>query len=316
MSTTAPAPDPGPARTERFTVRLETYRRIAEVSLIALVLIVFTGAGVRLTGSGLGCPDWPACRGEFVPPLDTHTWLEYGNRLLSAAVGIPCFLAGVLAFRLRPRRRDLRWPGMALLIGVLAQGLLGGLTVILDLHWQVVIAHYLLSIVLLTAAALLVWRVRRPPDAPRPEHGRRLVGSVRFLVAYGAYIIVAGTFATAAGPHAGGAGTGDVVERLDAFGDGTLRSLIYLHGHSATAMGLGSVALWFYARARGAGPQLQRTLTAICLLIAAQGIAGLAQYHLALPAEIVWIHASLAAVMWCALMWAWLSAGRSAPART
>ena len=294
-----------------FTISPERYRRIAEAALILLVLIDFTGAGVRLSGSGLGCPDWPRCHGEVIRALDTHIAIEYGNRLLSALVGIPCLLAGVLAFRRRPFRRDLVVPALALFVGVLAQGALGAATVLLDLKWQVVIGHYLLSILLLSAATLLVWRVRHEPPAAKPGHPRRLTRAVRFLTGFGLWIIVLGTFATAAGPHAGGAGTGDVVERLDVIGDKTLRYLIYFHGHQATVLALGVIAAWFYARRKAASAQLQRSLTAVGALIAVQGAAGLAQYHLALPAEIVWIHASLAAVLWVALLWASLSAGRA-----
>ena len=195
--------------------------------------------------------------------------------------------------------------------GVVAQGLLGGLTVALHLSWQVVIAHYLLSIVLLTAGALLVWRVRTPPGEA-PTGDRLGVLATRVLVVYGAIVIVAGTFATAAGPHAGGAGTDDVVERLDAFGASTLRTLIHLHGHMATALGIVAVALWVFAWRRGAGPALMRALTGVCALIAVQGIVGLVQYHNALPAEWVWVHASLPAVLWTVLVWAWMAAGSPA----
>ncbi len=133
--------------------------------------------------------------------------------------------------------------------------------------------------------------------------------ATRALVIYGALVIVAGTFATAAGPHAGGAGTGDVVERLDAFGAGTLKTLIHLHGHMATAMGIAAVALWGFARVRGAGAALMWPLTIVCLLLAAQGVVGLIQYHNALPAAIVWVHASLPAVLWACLVWSWQAAG-------
>ena len=134
------------------------------------------------------------------------------------------------------------------------------------------------------------------------------------LVVYGAVVIVAGTFATAAGPHAGGAGTGDVVERLDAFGAETLRQLILLHGHMATAMGILALLLWGVAIQRKAGPALIRALTAVCLLMAVQGIVGLIQYHNALPAEVVWVHASLPAVLWTVLVWSWVAAGSLATA--
>lgn len=298
-------------RPERFTMRPETHRLIVDVALGMLALIVFSGAAVRLTGSGLGCPDWPDCKGSIVPTeLDSHVWIEYGNRLMSAFLMIPCGAAAIGAFRRRPFRRDLVVPAVLLPAGVLSQGVLGGITVLVDLHWQAVVGHYLLSMVLLIAAVVLAWRVRRPENAPPPVNPRRIVTAARALVLFGAYILVAGTFATAAGPHAGGAGTGDVVERLTAV---DLRLLIYIHGHSATAFGIAMVGLWFAARRAGATHGLRRSLTAVCVLLALQGVIGLVQYHSGLPAGIVWFHASLAAVLWIALVWTWLAAGRSAP---
>jgi cytochrome c oxidase assembly protein subunit 15 len=294
---------------DRYTLSLSAYRWVAYGALATLVLIVLSGAGVRLTGSGLGCPSWPDCSGTFLPELSSHVWIEYGNRLFSTVVGVACIAAAVLAFRVRPFRADLVRPALVLAGGVVAQGLLGGLTVALDLSWPVVIAHYLLSMSLLVAGAVLVWRVRREPGTTAPAADRHLTLATRTLVAYGGLVIVAGTFATAAGPHAGGAGTGDVVERLDAFGAGTLKTLIHLHGHMATAMGVAALGLWTFARVRRAGPPLMRALTVVCLLLAAQGIVGLIQYHNALPAGVVWVHASLPALMWVVLVWSWLAAG-------
>jgi cytochrome c oxidase assembly protein subunit 15 len=297
---------------DRFTLSLRAYTWVAYAALATLVLIVLSGAGVRLTGSGLGCPSWPDCRGTFLPELSSHVWIEYGNRLFSSVVGLACIAAGVLAFRVRPPRPDLRPPALVLAGGVVAQGLLGGLTVALDLSWPVVIAHYLLSMTLLLAAAILVWRVRGGVG----RGGDRYVTlGTRVLVVYGALVIVAGTFATAAGPHAGGAGTGDVVERLDAFGGGTLKTLIHLHGHMATALGIAAIALWAFARARGVRGTLMLTLTGVCLLVGLQGVVGLIQYYNALPAEVVWVHASLPAVLWVLLVWSWLAAGPVAATR-
>src|SRR4051812_16766217 len=304
-----------PARAERFTLDERRYRLIADIALITLTLIIFTGAAVRLTGSGLGCPDWPKCDGgRLLPELRAHTLIEFGNRMVTGVVGLPCILAAVGAFRLRPFRRELVVPALILPLGVVAQAVLGGLTVLFDLSWEMVIAHYLVSAALLVAGAVLVWRVHRGAAAERPANPRAPVLATRALTVFGAYVIVAGTFATAAGPHAGGAGTGDYVERLHVWGSGTLRSLIHLHGHSATVMGLAAVALWFYARRAGAGGLLRRALTAVCVLIATQGTLGLIQYHTALPAGVVWVHASLAAVLWLALIFAWLAAGRPQPA--
>jgi cytochrome c oxidase assembly protein subunit 15 len=276
-----------------------------------LVLIVFSGAGVRLTGSGLGCPDWPRCGGTFTPELSTHVAIEYGNRLLSALVGVSCVAAGLLVFRVRPFRPELVWPALVIAFGVVAQGLLGAATVLLDLKWQVVIAHYLLSMVLLTAAGVLVWRAMRWTGTARD---RPVTLAARVLVALGGAVIVAGTLATAAGPHAGGAGTGDVVERLDAFGATTLKTLIYVHGHAAAVLGGVAVLVWLFAWRRGASRPLMLSLTAVCVLMAVQGTVGLIQYHNALPAEVVWVHASLPAVMWVTLVWSWTAAGRLEPA--
>ena len=298
---------------DRLTLSLRAYTYVAYAALTTLVLIVLSGAGVRLTGSGLGCPSWPDCRGTFLPELSSHVWIEYGNRLFSSVVGIACVAAGVLAFRVRPRRSDLLRPALALAAGVVAQGLLGGLTVALDLSWPVVIAHYLLSMTLLLAATILVWRVRGEPSAGGDRH---VALAVRVLAVFGGLVIVAGTFATAAGPHAGGAGTGDVVRRLDAFGAGTLKTLIHLHGHMAAALGVASVALWVFARLRGAGGRLMRPLTAVCLVLGAQGVVGLIQYYNALPAEVVWVHASLPALLWVLLVWSWHAAGPLAVAVT
>jgi cytochrome c oxidase assembly protein subunit 15 len=302
--TELPAAQP---RRERLTVGLPLFRRVANVAIVLLVLIVFSGAAVRLTGSGLGCPDWPQCHGTLTPELSSHVAMEYGNRLLSALVGIPCLLLTVMAFRLRPFRRDMVVPSLVLGAVVLAEGALGAATVLLDLKWQVVIGHYLLAIVLLAAAAVLSWRIRRDPQAEPIVNDRRVVMAARGLTVWAGAIIVLGTFVTAAGPHAGGAGTGDVVERMTAI---PLTTMIYIHGHSATAMAISTILLWVYARRRGATKAFRGALSIVLVLLALQGAVGLAQYHLALPAELVWVHASMAAVLWVAFCFSWLAAGR------
>src|SRR4051812_33855959 len=131
---------------ERLTVSPRTYALVAQTAMVILVLIVFSGAAVRTTGSGLGCPDWPDCKGTFLPARDTAAWIEYSNRLLSSVVGIVCVAAGLLVYRRRPFRRDLVRPAMVLPVGVVAEGALGAAAVGLDLSWPVVIAHYLLSL--------------------------------------------------------------------------------------------------------------------------------------------------------------------------
>ncbi len=106
---------------ERLAVTPDQYRRVAYIALAALALIVLTGAAVRLTDSGLGCPDWPRCYGKPLPPLSTHALIEFGNRAFSGLVGVVAVVAAVLAFTRRPFRRDLAWLSLTLPLGVVAR---------------------------------------------------------------------------------------------------------------------------------------------------------------------------------------------------
>jgi len=300
------------SRIRRITLTPSQYRQVAELALVFLTLIVFTGAAVRLSGSGLGCPDWPKCYGRVAPPLETHAWIEFGNRLLSGLVGLVAAAAGLLAFRRRPYRRDLAFIGVLLPLGVVGQAVLGGFTVRNHLAPGFVMGHYALSMLILIAAAALAWRARWEPGE-RPRHaGRLAVWSVRGLLPLGAVTILAGTAATAAGPHAGGAGTGDEIDRLEWKGTDTLDWAIQQHGRIATLLGVAAVAVWFLLRRRGADGELRRAMTLACVLLAAQGVVGGLQYNLELPAELVWIHVALAACLWLALLWAVAAAGRPA----
>jgi cytochrome c oxidase assembly protein subunit 15 len=295
------------------TLTPRQYRQVAELALVFLTLIVFTGAAVRLSGSGLGCPDWPKCYGKVAPPLETHAWIEFGNRLLSGLVGVVAAAAGLLAFRRRPFRRDLARLGVLLPLGVIGQAVLGGFTVRYHLAPGFVMGHYVLSMLILIAAAALAWRARHEPGTRPRSTDRLAVWSVRALLPLGALTIFVGTAATAAGPHAGGAGTGDEIDRLEWKGAGTLDWAIHQHGRIATVLGVAAVAVWFLLRRRRAHAEVRRAVTVSCLLLAVQGIVGGIQYRLELPAEIVWLHVALAACLWLALLWAAAAAGRLTP---
>jgi len=295
-----------------FTVTPRAYLWVALSALVVCTLIVFTGAAVRLTGSGLGCPDWPRCQGtSFTPELSTHSAIEFGNRLLTGVVGLPCIAAALLAWRRRPFRRDLALISLLLPLGVLAQAVLGGMTVWYGLKPGWVIGHFLLSMLLLVACVVLVWRAAHERATVERTRDRISLWAVRVLVLLGAVTLGAGTVATAAGPHAGGEGTGDIVPRLDWKGSETLDWAIHQHGILATVLGLGSVGCWFLLRARKANATAQNAMTAVCVLLACQGVVGAAQYAMELPAGMVWIHVVLAVVTWIALLWAWVATGRA-----
>jgi cytochrome c oxidase assembly protein subunit 15 len=301
------------ARANGWTVTPVFYRRVAYVSLASLVLIVYTGAGVRLTGSGLGCPDWPKCFGSAVAPLETHAWIEYGNRLWSGLVSVAAIASGVLAWRRRPFRVELAIFGALLPIGVVMQAALGALTVVYDLKPGFVMAHYVLSMVLLDAAFALAWCSRFEPGERRKSTDRLGVWAVRALLPLGSLTIMVGTAATAAGPHAGGKGTGDVINRLDFKGTDTLDWIIGRHSALAVALGLGALAVAALLARPGGDRRALPQLGVVLGLIAAQGIVGIVQYNNALPAELVWIHVALAVLTWMSLLWSVAVAGQLLP---
>jgi cytochrome c oxidase assembly protein subunit 15 len=300
-------------RTHGFTVTPAQYVTLAYAALAALTLIVMTGAAVRLSGSGLGCPTWPKCYGNLYPPLNSHAVIEFSNRVVSVPVVLAAGLAWVGALRRRPYRRDLARLSLLLPLGVVAQAVLGGLTVkgALDYGW--VMAHFALSMLIVAAAVLLVWRSRRQGRAQATSHDSRgvdrtLVLWARGLAALGAVTIFAGTAATAAGPHAGGS-PGQRINRLSFDGRGTMDFVIHRHGEIALFLGLAALGLWAWARRREAPQGVQRPLTVLCVLLALQGAVGLDQYETHLPTELVWVHVTLACCTWIALVWSALAAG-------
>ena len=297
------------------TIAPGAYATVALASLAALTAIVLSGAAVRLSGSGLGCPDWPKCYGGVVAPLETHAVIEYGNRVASALVGVVALAAAVLAWRRRPFRRDLALVAVLPVLGVVGQAVLGGFTVRHHLAPGFVMAHYSLSMVILVAAVALAWRARHEPGARPRARDHVAVWAVRALIPLGALAIFAGTAASAAGPHAGGAGTGDVISRLDFKGERTLDWVIGQHGRAGTVLGVAALAVLVLLHRRAATPALRRALTVLVSLIGLQGAVGLLQYELALPAELVWIHVSVASLAWVALLWAVAVAGRLETAR-
>ena len=162
---------------ERLAVGPVGYRRVAYATLASLTLIVMTGAAVRLTDSGLGCPHWPRCYGGTLPPLSGHALIEFGNRALSGLVGVLTVVAAVLAFTRRPFRRDLAVLAVILPLGVVAQAVLGGFTVREHLAPGFVMAHFSLSMLILIAAVALAWRARFEPGS-RPRSSDRISGLV------------------------------------------------------------------------------------------------------------------------------------------
>ena len=209
--------------------------------------------------------------------------------MITVPVSIAAVAAFVLAFRRRPYRRDLMRLSALLPLGVLAQAVLGGLTVrgALDYGW--VMAHFALSMLVLVAAVALAWRATYESGVRPRSTDRTLTLWARVAVALGGLTIFAGTAATAAGPHAGGS-PGQKINRLDFDGRGTMDFVIHRHGEIALVFGLVALLVWWLAhRSVSAGPAdplVRRFSTVTCVLIALQGAVGLDQYETHLPTEL------------------------------
>lgn len=296
----------------RLEISRERYAQVTLVALGALSLIVLTGAGVRLTDSGLGCPDWPKCYGGTTPPLESHAIIEYGNRLITGLVGIAVIAASVLAWFRRPFRGHLALFGALLPIGVICQAILGALVVKYHLAPGLVMLHFILSMMLLDAAFALAWCSRYEPWERRRSPDRLGVWAVRALIPFGQLTILAGTVATASGPHAG-AHAGQLVHRFHFEGRGTLEWVVQRHAVIAAVYGLAAIGVWLLLRRPGGDARALKPLTLVIGLLALQGAIGGLQWYLELPTELVWVHIAVATANWLAMLWTVATAGRLEP---
>jgi heme a synthase len=278
-------------------------RWASAAALATNVLIVFSGGLVRVTGSGLGCPTWPRCDEEsFVPtPGGAHagwqTAIEFGNRLLTFVV-----LAAAVAvvWELRRHRavvpRALVRVAWLLPAGVLAQAVMGGITVLLGLTPWTVAMHFLLSMVLIAVAVVVFEWVRRPPDAALPSAGLRWASWA--LAAVGFTVLVLGTLVTGAGPHAGDPST----PRLAA----DIRILALLHADAVwlfVGLTVALVAITWQGPAR-----LRTAVRALLGLQLLQGTIGYVQYATGIPEALVAVHILGAALVWMTTAFVWVRA--------
>ena len=298
MAETPRTPYPGlPVSAPRL--RPSTYARVTLVALAALAAIVVTGAGVRLTGSGLGCPDWPTCaEGRIVAPLEYHAMVEFVNRTVTGLVSLAVMLAVLGSLFRAPRRRDLTVLSLGLVAGVIGQIVLGGLVVLFHLWPPLVMGHFVLSMVLLWNATLLHHRARQPDDAEirlgaSPEH----LSMARLLVGAAALAIFLGTVVTGSGPHAG-SHDGELIERLPF----ALDTVARLHGLSVMFfLALAVVTLRALLRG-GAAPGVVQAGKVLVGAIVVQGAIGYAQYFLGVPAGLVILHIVGSVAVWISVL--------------
>ncbi|MDT7579726.1 MAG: heme a synthase [Pseudonocardiales bacterium] len=299
---------PPPLPDRRTPAPPTALRRLAVATVVAQAGIAVTGSIVRVTGSGLGCPTWPQCfPGSLVPTphpevAALHQWVEFGNRLLTGVVVLVtglCLIAALRTRRLGHSRAGLVRLALVQPLGVVAQAVLGGFTVLLGLAWWSVSAHFLVSMVLVWLAVQLVHAADEgegdgPPRAPVAPAIRGLVVTSTVLLAL---LLTAGTFVTAAGPHSGDADTPRLAPGVPATAQ--LHADL-LFGYLGLLVGLG-----FALHVVAPPPTVLRRYRLLVAAVLAQGVLGGVQYALGVPEALVSLHVLGAALVTVAAAALW-----------
>ena len=275
------------------------------LNLVCQTGIVVTGGLVRLTGSGLGCPEWPRCTADSLTPTrhqeqSWHKYVEFGNRTLTGVLSVVALalLIGIIVGA--PRRKGLRLPTAMILFGIALQAIVGGITVLTGLNPAIVAAHFLISMMLVSASAWLVWRGREG-DAParlvvRPGIWRLAQGVAGFT----AVVLLLGTLVTGSGPHSGDA---DEPARLGL----DPRTISWIHA-DAVMLYVGLVIAMIVAvRLTASGTDASKAWTAVLVITLLQGVIGYVQYFTGLPWLVVLLHMLGASVLVISVTWALLS---------
>lgn len=281
--------------------------RVFGLLVFMQMAIVVTGGAVRITGSGLGCPTWPECTpGSYTPVPNqaegqVHAWIEFGNRLLTFVLLLGALIALVIAIRVSKHaitKNKIRLLAALQLIGILGQGVLGGITVLTDLHPIPVASHFLLSVFLIAGAISLRYEmvgiVRQKADG--------IVATLMpVLIWLTLFVIVAGTIVTGSGPHAGD-------ENAKRFGFSP-RVVSWLHADLVIALVVLTLILWLLARV-SQNKVIHRYLSIFLLISLLQGLIGYVQYFTGLPEILVAAHLLGATLVW-ASAWSLIKVSQS-----
>lgn len=282
------------------------YIWVTRFALILLCVIVVSGAAVRLTGSGLGCSDWPRCNSEkFIDVSTTHGAIEQINRLFTGLVTV-IVIAAVLAARFRvPYRKDLVMLSWGLVAGVIGQILLGGIVVLTDLHPLANQGHFILSMVLVANALILHQRAKTDRKLDRLSTLSGLQKLVRLTVVMGSVALVTGTVVTGSGPHAGD----EKARRFDV----AIITVARIHGISVlVAIALLLIVAWKMKQQRA--QQLFGPLEMVLVIAILQATVGYVQYFNDIPALLVGIHIFGATMFFLSLVNLWMVSNQIADA--
>jgi cytochrome c oxidase assembly protein subunit 15 len=276
-------------RIRRITVSSSLSSRLNVLALVLVALIVVTGGAVRLTGSGLGCADWPECSvGHLTPALQFHGLVEFGNRLVTVLITLAVAASFLGTVFRKPYRRDLVYLSGGLIVGVLAQAVLGGIVVYTKLNPYLVMVHFFATMLLLVDAVVLVHRSNLDY---RPGSARLLIPRPLLRLHYGvlallAVVIAAGTAVTGAGPHAGDASGQQVAKRIPI----ALRDMAELHSSLVLLLVGLTIGLVVGLHMADVPERVRRAGRILLIVMVAQAAVGYTQYFTHLPALLVEVH--------------------------
>jgi cytochrome c oxidase assembly protein subunit 15 len=301
-----------------LTPSTQALRFLAIVNVVAQCGITVTGSIVRVSESGLGCPTWPDCSGGSLVPIahpelgQLHQWIEFSNRLFGGAVGVLAALVFLGALLAAPRRKRHILLALTMPLGVVAQAVIGGITVLTKLSWWTVCLHFLPSPALVWLAVLLLRAIDEGDEKPRPLIPTPLRGLQIAMTVDIAAVLVAGTLVTAAGPHAGDVRT----PRLDL----PLADLAQGHADIVFILVGMIVAFGFALRITGGHAAIWRRYWLLVATVVAQAALGITQYLLGVPDVLVILHVlgstlvvAAMAALWCASRDRGPLPGRSGP---
>ena len=281
--------------------------RVFGLLVFMQMAIVVTGGAVRITGSGLGCPTWPECTpGSYTPVPNqaegqVHAWIEFGTRLLTFVLLLGALIALVIAIRVSKHavtKNRIRLLAALQLIGILGQGVLGGITVLTDLHPIPVASHFLLSVFLIAGAISLRYEI---VGIVRQKADGIVATLMPVLIWLTLFVIVAGTIVTGSGPHAGD-------ENAKRFGFSP-RVVSWLHADLVIALVVLTLILWLITRV-SQNTVIHRYLSIFLLISLSQGLIGYVQYFTGLPEILVAAHLLGATLVW-ASAWSLIKVSQS-----
>ena len=311
-----------------FSISPAQYQKITRISLLLLAFIIVTGAAVRLSGSGLGCSDWPTCENDqLVAEIDdVHAMVEFVNRVITGFVALAVIIAVLGSLFRTPKRKDLTYLSIGLVFGVIVQVIVGALVVREHLPPSLVITHFLVSMVLVWNAVELDHRSRLPDRADKSLPAKTLKGLTKLLLAIGVVVIVTGTIVTGSGPHSG-AEKQQILEALENQGETPAISTLEverlpfdvpdvarIHGISVMIFLLLTLRVLFMIK-RNSPTLLPNGQNLMAAIIVQAGI-GYLQYFTGVPALLVGIHVAGATLIWVMILRLYLSVHQPIPKKS